>query len=242
MIRILKKGPRLPEGSGAGLRPLKAFGRKVFRRATGVRSIRASYQLHYGKSLNEGCPQTFSEKVFRRMIALERTSDRSLTALVDKVLVRDYVRERIGPQYLIELLWHGCDPGNIPFDTLPASYVIKANHGSGGHVFVRGQVDRSAIVTRFRAALRDNYYWRSREFQYFHIAPQVLVEEMIDDGVAGGPLDYRCWCFHGQVRLVQLDNHAYSQLEFYDRDWNRQPMRHRVDNGQVTSTSTPEAR
>lgn len=220
-------------------RLLKAAGKWTFRRATGLRSIRASYQHHYGKSLNDRSPQTFSEKVFRRMIALERESDSSFTPLVDKVLVRDYVRERVGSEHLIELLWHGRNAATIPFNTLPASYVIKTNHGSGGHVFVRGQVDRSKVVARFGAALRENYYWRSREFQYFHIVPQVLVEELIDDGVPLGPLDFRCWCFHGQVRLIQLDNPAYSRLEFYDSEWNSLALRHRSGGGQATQSPKP---
>jgi len=221
------------------LRPIKGAGKRVFRRSTGERSIRASYLSHYGESLNLHNPVTFSEKVFRRMIALERTSDRTLTPLVDKYLVRDYVRARVGPEYLVELLWHGKDPAEIPFDTLPAAYVIKTNHGSGGHVFVRGQVDRARVIARFQAASRENYYWRSREFQYFHIHPQALIEELLDDGVSGGPLDYRCWCFHGEVRLVQVDNHGYGRLEFYDRQWNRQELRHRAGGSEATSTAKP---
>jgi hypothetical protein len=220
--------------------PLKAAAKRRFRRLTGVRSIRASFQRHYGKPLNYGSPQTFSEKVFCRMLKLERESDRSLTPLVDKLLVRDYVRERLGSEHLIKLLWHGGIPETIPFDSLPDSYVIKTNHGSGGHAFVRGQADRTQLVTQFRAALRDNYYWHSREFQYFHIVPQVLVEELIDDGAPGGPLDYRCWCFHGRVRLIQVDNHGYSQLEFYDRDWNQLMLRHRSGGGKQTQSPKPE--
>jgi TupA-like ATPgrasp len=163
-----------------------------------------------------------------------------LTPLVDKILVRDYVRDRVGSEHLIELLWHGKDPESIPFEALPASYVIKTNHGSGGHAFVRGQPDRAQLTARFQAALRDNYYWRSREFQYFNIVPQVLVEALIDDGVAGGPLDYRCWCFHSQVRLIQVDNHAYSRLEFYDREWNPLALRHRLDGGERTRSARPD--
>ena len=239
LSRLKKRALQRASMLSSVLRTFKSAGKRVFRRSTGERSIRAAYLRHYGRSPNIQCPLTFSEKVLSRMIALERASDRSLTPLVDKLLVRNYVRERVGSEHLIDLLWHGTDPRAIPFDSLPESYVIKTNHGSGGHVFVRGQPDRARVVDRFRAALRDNYYWRSREFQYFHIVPHVLVEELIDDGVAFGPLDYRCWCFHGQVRLIQVDNHAHSQQDFYDQEWNPQELRHRSEGTEATSTAKP---
>jgi hypothetical protein len=207
---------------------LRDVGRKVLRRTTAERTIRATYRRHYGKSLDVNNPQTFSEKLTCRMIALERSSDLTLTPLADKYRVRDYVRKRIGPEHLVRLLWQGTDPEQIPFDSLPAPYVIKTNHGSGGHIFVRDRVDRLQIIPRLRAALHENYYWRAREFQYLHIKPRVLIEEIVDDGVAAGPLDYRCWCFHGEVRLIQVDNHDHSVLSFYDKQWRQLDLRHRL--------------
>jgi hypothetical protein len=207
---------------------VKAVGKQAFRRKTGERSIRLAYRRHYGKSLNSDNPQTFSEKVFCRMIALERWSDLTFTPLADKYLARDYVRERVGEEYLIKLLWQGTDPQAIPFGALPTPYVIKTNHGSGGHTFVRDQADRTALVPRLRAALRDNYYWRCREFQYFRIQPRILVEEVLDDGMPSGPVDYRCWCFHGVVRLIQVDNHDHSVLAFYDKQWCKLDLQHRT--------------
>ena len=49
------------------------------------------------------------------------------------------------------LLWHGTDPRAIPFDRLPAEYVIKPN--------------RAAIIRTVAGWLADNYYWQGRELQ-----------------------------------------------------------------------------
>jgi hypothetical protein len=54
-----------------------------------------------------------------------------------------------------------------------------------------------------------------------------LIEEIIDDGVQLGPLDYRCWCFHGEVRLIQVENNNHSLLASYDRQWRALDLRHR---------------
>jgi hypothetical protein len=42
--------------------------------------------------------------------------------------VRDFVKERIGEEYLPAILWEGTDPANIPFDSLPDKCVAKTNH------------------------------------------------------------------------------------------------------------------
>ena len=54
------------------------------------------------------------------------------TQLVDKYRVRDFIKERIGEEYLIPLLgvWEHFD--EIDFDVLPEEFVLKTNHGSGG--------------------------------------------------------------------------------------------------------------
>lgn len=208
-------------------RQLRMLIRRLFRRTTGERSLRLAYERHYGKSLDCDDAQTFSQKVFQRMIFLDRSGDRAFTDLTDKYLVRDYVSKRIGEKYLVKLIWQGQDPRKIPFDTLPEKCVIKTNHGSGGHLFVKGDVDRARVIDHFRKALKENYYWRAREFQYFNIVPRIMIEELLDDGEPMGPLDFRCWCFNGAVELIQVDNRSYSINPFYDRPWQRLDLSHR---------------
>lgn len=59
------------------------------------------------------------------------------TRLSDKYLVREYVIEKIGEQYLIPLLgvWDSFD--DIDFNSLPDQSVLKANHGCGWNIIVR---------------------------------------------------------------------------------------------------------
>jgi hypothetical protein len=88
-------------------------------------------------------------------------------------------------------------------------------------------VDRQLVIRHFADALRENYYWRAREYQYYKIAPRIVIEEFIDDGEPGGPLDYRFWCFHGVPEIIQVDNHAHGVDQSYDADWNRLEFSHR---------------
>jgi hypothetical protein len=171
------------------------------------------------------------------MILLNRNADRTFTPLADKYLVREYVSSRIGAQYLVKLIWHGHDPGKIPFAALPEKCVIKTNHGSGGHLFAKGDVNRAQIIEHLRKALKENYYWHAREFQYFDIVPRILIEELLDDGEAIGLLDFRCWCFNGVVELIQVDNPSHSINPFYDRSWDRLALSHRE--GDYPSSQIP---
>lgn len=157
------------------------------------------------------------------MIELNRFGDERMTRLSDKFRVRTYVEERVGASYLVKLLWHGTDPRAIPFDDLPAAYMIKTNHGSCQCIPVRGEADRGDIARKLGAWLGENYYFSAWERQYFDIEPRILVEEMLDDGQPDGPLDYRFWCFNGHVEMIQVDNSVWGINPFYDLNWNRIP-------------------
>ncbi|MFM8886579.1 MAG: ATP-grasp fold amidoligase family protein, partial [Chthoniobacterales bacterium] len=55
----------------------------------------------------------------------------------DKVAVRDYIREGTGDKYLTKLYQVAASFGEINFDALPESFVIKATHDSASAVLVR---------------------------------------------------------------------------------------------------------
>ena len=147
--------------------------------------------------------------------------DPRFTNMADKLSVRGYVRDKVGDQHLVKLLWHGTRAERIPFDALPLNFVIKASHGSGHVLRIRGAADRDEVVRDASAWLVANYYWRYREFQYFHIPPRLLVEEFLENADGAEALIHRFWCFHGTPRLVNLGNFTRSMSPFYDLEWNR---------------------
>ena len=60
-----------------------------------------------------------------------------------------------------------------------------------------------------------------------------MIEEYLDDGLDGGPLDYRFWCFNGQTAVIQIGNHRHDINPFYDVDWNLLDLHYR-DRGWTT--------
>lgn len=131
----------------------------------------------------------------------------------DKILVRDYVRERVGEEYLVELYQVHDHFDEIDFDALPKSFVIKTNHDSGTVILVRDKYtfDRNEAGLRIMQALKRPYGWNNAEWAYSYINPKVLVEEFIEFDVVKSPPDYKFHCVNGEVKWLQY---------IYDRGFN----------------------
>lgn len=125
------------------------------------------------------------------------------------------------------LLWHGKDPRSIPFEELPHRYIIKANHGSRMNILVQGSIDKASAIEQMNGWLDTDYSLRNYEYQYRKIDRRILIEEVLDDGEQGGPLDYKCWCFDGKVECVQVDDAAQTINPFFDCNWQRLPIGYR---------------
>ena len=121
----------------------------------------------------------------------------------DKVLVRNYIRERIGEKYLVKLYQVQNHFSAIDFDALPSAFVIKANHDSGTVILVRDRsdLDFNAAERRIDAALRRPYGWHKGEWAYSYIEPRVLIEELLEPHNEKPPPDYKFYCVNGVVKF-----------------------------------------
>lgn len=77
---------------------------------------------------------------FHSMLVWRMQYDRRplLKTLENKLTGREYAEANGVP--VPELYWSGTDVENIPFDDLPASYVLKAAHLSGAVIIVKNGV------------------------------------------------------------------------------------------------------
>ena len=86
----------------------QAIRRWVMRRSEGEAFLLRRYFRIHGKPLNLTNPQTFTEKMFWRMVTWNR-GDMAVRfrQLADKYAVRAHVASTVGEEYLTKLLWHG---------------------------------------------------------------------------------------------------------------------------------------
>ena len=176
------------------------------------------------KKLNLDNPQTFNEKI-QWMKLYDSTPIK--TRLADKYLVRDWVKEKIGEEYLVPLLGVYDRFEDIDFDKLPNKFVIKCNHGSGFNIIVKDktQLDMVEVKSKLAKWMVENFAFHAGcELHYKNIQPKIIIEEYMENN-SGDLYDYKFWCFDGKVEYIQFlseRNLGGLKMAFYDREWNKQ--------------------
>lgn len=189
-------------------------------------ALKTWYEKVTGKPLNLENPKTFNEKI--QWMKLHDSTPLK-TRLADKYLVRDWIAEKIGEEYLIPLLgvWDTFD--DIDFDTLPNQFVLKANHGSGWNVIVRDKAafDKREAKKKFDQWLKTNYAYKPElELHYRDIVPKIIAEEYIENN-GGNLYDYKVHCFNGDPKFIQYigDRAEHNTREiFYNINWEAMPF------------------
>src|SRR5262249_50061015 len=116
--------------------------RQAYRAALGTLpaglSVRIHYFRHHKRLPNLRSPRRFTEKVIHRKL-YER--DFRMPILADKIAVKKFVAERIGPEFVTPILWSGTQLPRREDRNWAIPYVIKPNNGSGANIFVRTNTD-----------------------------------------------------------------------------------------------------
>ena len=148
------------------------------------------------------------------------------TRLADKYLVRDWIKEKIGEEYLVPLLgvWDSFD--EIDFDKLPNRFVLKCNHGSGMNILVRDKAsfDHTEARKKIESWMQMNFACNSMEMQYRDIPHKIIAEEYLSDSIK----DYRFYCFSGTPCQVWVDLYSGTPdhvRSIYDMEWNKLDLR-----------------
>ena len=179
------------------------------------------YFHHRGHFPNLSHPKDFSEVIGAQMVngEIDQYSD-----LVDKIKVRDVLTDWGFSEYLPKVyrVWERAE--DIDLTDCPDKFILKTNHGSGGHVICidKSSIDLDEVRSHFAHLMSHQY--SSLETQYKSITPLVYAEEFIDDGNKI-PTDYKFMCLDGRIKAVLLcfDRDANVHKLVYDCDWKKLP-------------------
>ena len=184
--------------------------------------LKLAFKAEMGYPLNLEHPKTYNEKM-QWLKIYDRKPEYILYA--DKYLVRDYIANKIGSKYLVPLIGVYKSSSEIPWDSLPAQFVLKCNHASGTNIICtdKSKLDYSAVSEQLDRWLRYNAYWRGREWCYKDIEPCIICEEFIGTDEGQTPDDFKFMCFNGEPRLIQVHHDRYGDhtLDFMDIHWNK---------------------
>ena len=149
--------------------------------------------------------------------------------MVDKYLVRDYVKEKIGEEYLIPLLGVWDDPEKIDFNELPMQFVLKCNHNSGLGMCIckdKNSLDINKVKEELKKGINQNYYLTSREWPYKDVPRRIIAEKYMVDESGYELKDYKFYCFDGKVKLVMINSDRMSsektKANYFDENY--QPL------------------
>lgn len=189
--------------------------------------------------LNLDRPRTFNEKL--QWLKLYDSTPIK-TRLADKYSVRDWVKEKIGEQYLIPLLGVYDKFEDIDFDKLPNRFVIKCNHGSGYNIIVKNksELDLKEVKQKLDKWMHENFAFKvGFELHYRDIQPKIIIEKFIENEKSHDLYDYKFWCFNGKVEYIQFlseRNISGLKMAFYDKKWNKQTFvySHPLDEKTIT--------
>ncbi len=188
--------------------------------------IKNRFKRIFGQELNLDNPTTLNEKI--QWLKLNDRTDLHTTCS-DKYAVRNYVKEKIGEEFLIPLLFHTLDYNELTPENLPEPpFIIKTTHDSGGYEIVKDKtrVDWEKVRKKFKKLLKRDYYRISKEWQYKNITPRIVVEKLLTDDDGQIPIDYKFHCFHGNVELisVDLDRGIDHKRNIYSKEWELLPF------------------
>lgn len=189
--------------------------------------LKILFRFEMRQKLNLNDPQTFCEKLQWLKLYNRRPE---YTKMVDKLLAKEYVAQKIGIDHIIPVLATWNTPEEIDFDKLPGKFVLKTTHGGGsGGVFIcsdKKQLDRRKVVDFMRRAMQQDIYKSRVEWPYKDVKKRIFAEQyMVDD--SGNELkDYKILCFNGKPTYVEVDSGRYGNhiRNIYDTQWNVQPI------------------
>ena len=176
------------------------------------------YEIDFNKE-----PETFNQKIqFRKLY----DNNPLYSICADKYRVREYVKEKIGEEYLVPLYLVTDKLTEKQWDKLPNSFVAKANHNSGPVQIVKDKtkVNKKEIIRELNNQLKLDYGILSMEQYYSDIPRKIIVEKFLENKEEKDLRDYKFFCFDGEVKYCQLiKNRTIEEtIDFYNRNWELQ--------------------
>lgn len=215
----LKKIPLIKQAYGYCIAIAKAYMPKT--------RARIEYRVAYGKTCDFANPKTLSEKMLWLSLNTYRGNPLILK-LCDKYLVREYVEEKIGHEYLNELyaVYEATD--KIDFDQLPNSFALKVSQGCTTNIFCKDKksYDRASFERTLASWGKNQKLYDKmmadiggislRELKKYYICEKYLEEEG-----QSSPTDYKIYCFQGVPRaiLVIKDRFGNKTGAFMTPEW-----------------------
>lgn len=203
--------------------------------------VKLQYRCYTGRKLNLKNPELFSEKLCWLKL---HDHNPQYKVLVDKLRVKEFVKEKIGAEYVIPTLAVWDKPDDVTVDKLPNRFVLKDTiSGNNEGVVIckdRSTFDLEGAKVKLRHSFDGDLFISGREWPYKDVEKKIIAEPYIEDKVTGELRDYKFFCFNGEVKALFIGTERQSsegvKFDFFDSDYNYMP----IINGHPNAKIPPE--
>lgn len=187
--------------------------------------VKINYEYYSGRKLDYNDPKTFNDKIQWLKVFYHKEI---LHQLVDKYAVRDYVKEKVGTQYLNELYGVYNKPAEVDFEKLPYQFVLKGVHGFHLNLIVKDKASLNLKKTKYllNKWMFKNHYRNGKEWAYKNVKPRIIAEKYLEEFGKKVVYDYKIFCFNGKPKyiLVYMERDIEDLRCYYDLNWKKLPF------------------
>lgn len=182
------------------------------------------YKKRIGRKCNLKNPSSLTEKLMYYKLYLYWKND-IVANLADKYKVRQFVTDCGLSTILNPLLGVWNKAKDIDWDSLPNSFVLKLNTGSGYNIVCRDKdtFDKKQATKQLNKWMRQHY---GRLFAeqgiYSKIKKLIVAEKYIEAFNHGSPDDYKFFCSYGDVKFLFVASgraENETKFDYYTPDW-----------------------
>lgn len=188
--------------------------------------LKKAFEEKMGRPLDLENPKSFSE--MQQWIKLYY-HDPVMSRCVDKVLFKEFIREKLGEGYTAKIYTVWETPEEVNLRDIPEQCVVKSNCSSDGNNILIVS-DKSRIdFDKLEKDIKENWFDRlklhtnSFASYYYEVQPKVYVEEYFKESD-----DYDILCFHGEPKYLYVKTGHFINginrevgypMSFYTTDW-----------------------
>ena len=190
--------------------------------------LKIRYWKRFRRKINLKKPELFWDKIFY----LSLYSDTSQwSVLADKFAVRDYVKKKCNKEILNEIYGVYTSPKDIPYCSLPDSFVLKTTNGCATNILVKQKsiLDITKTNKLLSKWLKYPYAELTGQPHYARIEPRIIAEKFLEqDKKESSLIDYKIYCFNGVPTYINVlsnrksNTHIFCKM-MYDMKWNAHP-------------------
>ena len=214
------------------------FDRIAYQRKLDVRSLPLEervermmdkYERKMGYRMDINHPKTYTEKI--QWYKAYYTGDSHLDRVVDKYLMKEYVRERLGDGYTVPLLgvWTNIKDLERDWDKLPEEFCLKSTVQSEGK-WIEFVHNKSSVDFRVKKKKWKKWFLPKLSVingyacAYHNCIPRIIAEQYLEN-VKNQLFDYKVFCFDGQPFCIESAKERFEggipTFTFYDLNWNK---------------------